>query len=353
MKPLRICFLIQAMSDGGAQKQCIYLLNELAKRADVELHLIYFFHGVHDPLLNKRNIHIERLPVKSNYDPRNILRLHKLLVRIQPDLLISWLHACDTYSFFLRLSMPTMRWIMTERNSFYPRDMRFWLRRQLGKHADAIISNSPQGDAYWHKAGARGLQFMIPNIVPRSVVTHPQNRCENSVVHIGRLEPQKNVIVVVRAFCVLADRRSDLRFSFIGDGSLRPQLEAIAREAGLSDRIKFLGFQSDVSSYISTAGVVVSMSHHEGLPNVLLEAVAAGTPIAASDIPEHRDLLGPDYAYYVEKRNDVDACAASIERALREQERSYGYAKARLADMTAENIGDLYVNAFRTVAANR
>ncbi|MET4330382.1 glycosyltransferase involved in cell wall biosynthesis [Bradyrhizobium sp. i1.15.2] len=350
MKPIRVCFLIQAMSDGGAQKQCIYLLNELARRDDVELHLLYFFPGVHDALLNREKIIIKQIPVRSNYDPLNILRLRRELEQVRPQVLLSWLHACDTYSFFLRWSMPSLRWIMTERNSFYVRDVRFWLRRHLGRYADAVIANSPQGDAYWQAANARGRRFVIPNIVQTPQVGAIDR--SNTILHVGRLEPQKNVEVLIRAFCTLAKRRDDLSFLLVGDGSLRPTLEAVVRKEGVSSRVAFAGFRTDVARYIAAARALVSISHYEGLPNVLLEGVSAGAPIIASAIPEHVELLGSKYAYYVHDRSSPEECADTIELALRAADPTVDleFALSKLSSMTPDKVAERYVDVFRSIA---
>lgn len=350
MKPIRVCFLIQAMSDGGAQKQCIYLLNELAGRDDIELHLLHFFPGVHDGLLKRENIKIKEIRVKSNYDPLNILRLRRELEQVRPHILLSWLHACDTYSFFLRRSMPSLRWIMTERNSFYVRDVRFWLRRHLGRYADAIISNSPQGDEYWRGANARGRRFVIPNIVQTPQATSIERN--NTILHVGRLEPQKNVEVLIQVFCTLARRRDDLSFMLVGDGSLRSNLEAVVTKEGLRSRIEFAGFRSDAARYISAARALVSISHHEGLPNVLLEGVSAGTPIVASAIPEHVELLGSNYAYYVHNRSSPEECANKIELALQAPDPTVNleFALSKLSSMTANKVAERYVDAFRLIA---
>ncbi|WP_375305440.1 glycosyltransferase [Bradyrhizobium sp. A11] len=349
---MRVCFLIQAMSDGGAQKQCIYLLNELQKRDDIELHLIHFYPGVHDHLLQKTNLNIHRISVKSNYDPRNVLSLRALIRKIRPDVLLSWLHACDAYSFFVRLGTAGLTWIMTERDSKYPPDFRYWLRRHLGVFADGIIANSEKGKHYWIEAGATRPCFVIPNIVQPHAATE-NSVASNSIVYAGRLEPQKNVPIVVQAFCVLAKRRPDLQFTILGDGRLRNELEGIVSRAGLSNRIDFLGFRPDISAHLSRAAVVVSLSHHEGLPNVLLESVAAGTRIVASNIPEHRELLGPDYAFYVNNRDDPIACADLIEEALLSNQRNaMEFAMARIANMTPEKVGTSYLSAFRSIARN-
>ncbi|MCK1704932.1 glycosyltransferase [Bradyrhizobium sp. 155] len=349
MRPIRVCFLIQAMSDGGAQKQCIYLLNELQKRDDIELHLIHFYTGVHDHLLQNINLRIHRLSVRSNYDPRNILSLRALVGKLQPDILLSWLHACDAYSFFVRLGMAKLTWIMTERDSKYPPDLRYWLRRRLGVFADGIIANSEKGRLYWAEAGADRPCFVIPNIVhPQALAGRSTN--SNSVIYAGRLEPQKNVPVVVHAFCVLAERRPDITFTILGDGSLKSELEGTVSRAGFGDRISFLGFRQDISPYLSRAAVVVSLSHHEGLPNVLLEAAAAGLKIVASNIPEHRELLGPDYPFYVKDRNDPVACADVVEKALLPcQGNAMEFAILRIAKMTPEKIATSYADVFRSM----
>ncbi|UPK25704.1 glycosyltransferase [Bradyrhizobium sp. 195] len=328
------------------------MLNELQKRDDIELHLIHFYTGVHDHLLQNINLKIHRIPVRSNYDPRNILSLRALIRKIQPDILLSWLHACDAYSFFVRLGTAGLTWIMTERDSKYPPDFRYWLRRRLGVFADGIIANSEKGKLYWIEAGAARPCFVIPNIVqPHALID--SSIASNSVVYAGRLEPQKNVPIVVQAFCALAKRRPDLRFTILGDGSLRSELQGIVLRAGLSDRIDFLGFRQDISAYLSKAAVVVSLSHHEGLPNVLLESVAAGSKIVASNIPEHRELLGPDYPFYVSNRDDPIACADIVEMALLSgPSNAMEFAISRIANMTPEKIAASYANSFRSMVRN-
>lgn len=349
---MRVCFLIVDLGDGGAQRQCIYLLNELQGRPDLDLHLIHLHAGVHECLLVRGRLRVVQLPVTSNYDPRNVLRLRRTLHSIQPDVLLSWLHACDVYSFFARRCVPGMRWLMTERDSDYPPDPRYWLRRMLGRHADGIVANSTKGKAYWDRAGARCRRFVVPNIV-RVVSQAMLPKCAVSALYVGRLYPQKNVVTVVRAFCTLATRRPDLAFSVIGDGSLRDELETIVRDAGLTDRIAFLGFQRDPIPHMAKAGIVVSMSHHEGLPNVLLESVALGTTIVASDIPEHRELLGPDYPFYVADLHNPEDCAAVMERALAPgaSADALGFAMAWLAEMTPKAVGDRYMSIFQSMKA--
>ncbi|MEI9886071.1 MAG: glycosyltransferase [Rhizomicrobium sp.] len=348
-----MCFLIPGFGDGGAQKQCIYLLNELQSRDDVAVDLIHFHPGTHDHLLRRDKLRTTRIECSSNYDPRNILKLAIRLHEIRPDILFSWLHACDVYAFFAKRSVKNMTWLMAERDSDYPADLRYWIRRHLGRHADGIVSNSEMGAEYWQRAGATGRQFVIPNIVYReSHVTKSHGDREKMVIFAGRLEAQKNVVAMTYAFCRLAQDMPDWRFLLLGEGSLRTRLEEIVSDAGIGDRVRLLGFRRDIASYLARARLVVSLSHHEGLPNTILESIASGVLVVASDIPEHRALLGAEYPYYVRDRDDVVACTRAIQMALycNEAGSVLSHAQERIDQMAPENVVRSYMEIFNTMA---
>lgn len=347
----RIVFLIQGFSDGGAQKQCIYLLNELQKHDDMEMYLVHFYPGVHDALLERDRLNVVKLDVSSNYDPRNVLRLAALLREINPSTVVTWLHACDVYGYFIRWMIPGLRWIMTERDSNYPCEVRYLLRRMLGRSADVIVANSEQGAAYWKSLGYQGLLRVIPNIVRRQRLLGERSG-DKRVFSIGRLESQKNPKTVVCAFSQLAVSRPDIEFAVVGDGSKRIELIDLASKGGPPHRVSFLGFRSDLEEILRSASLVVSMSHHEGSPNVLLECIAMNVPVVVSDIPEHRALLGPGYPYYVKDRLDPNSVVITIEKAIEDKDSTeyLSYAKGLVEQMSPANVTEMYVDLFRQVA---
>jgi len=353
VNPVKVCFFIPALSDGGAQKQCIYLLNELQLRDDIELVLIRNGEGVHDHLLKTDGLELRDIRVGSNYDPRVLLNLIRVISQTKPDILMSWLHASDVYSFFARRAFPRLKWLMTERDSNYPDELRYRVRQILGRHADGIVSNSRAGDAYWAKRRARGTRHVVNNIVSHAPYERSESSPVRHVIFVGRLEEQKNPIVVARAFCELAARRSDLQFHMVGDGSTREALESIVRDAGLTDRVELPGFRDDVRSMIANARLVVSLSEHEGSPNVLLESVSAGTPIVASAIAPHHELLGLDYPYLVEHWHDSHHAANVIERAIDDPSaaEALAFARFRVAAMTPQAVADDYMTIFRKTLA--
>ncbi len=104
------------------------------------------------------------------------------------------------------------------------------------------------------------------------------------VGHVGRFDYQKNHKFLIEIFAALAKRRPDARLLLIGEGPLRPEIEAQVAQAQLTDRVIFAGARPDVPRLMTTAmDAFVFPSHFEGLPLVLLEAQAAGLPCLLAD----------------------------------------------------------------------
>lgn len=101
------------------------------------------------------------------------------------------------------------------------------------------------------------------------------------VLAVGRLAPQKRLDLLVTAF---ADIPPDAaRLVIAGDGAERPRLEAIVRAHGLADRVTFLGYVADVTDLLRSADLMVLTSRFEGLPAVVLEAMAANCPVLSTN----------------------------------------------------------------------
>lgn len=343
-----VCFFIPAFTDGGAQRQCISIINELSQRDDFRILLIRTGSGIHDHLLDSSRIDVRMVPIRSHYDPRVILRVRRILRETRARVLFSWLQAADVPSYFIRAITPRLRWVLSERNSYYDNELRFRLRTFFGRRADAIVSNSEAGDRYWQKLAPRGKRYVIKNIVSSDLApSRPEDLPRRyDVVTVGRIVDQKNPLATVDAFAATAALDPDLTFAFVGDGSMRPDVERRIAELGLSTRIHVLGFRRDAGALVANARLLVTLSHFEGMPNVLVEAVTLGTPILASDIPQHRDLLGDRYSHLVSEYNDPHAVAAAIVDALTAGTTDLGHVKDELTELTAENVGSAYTDVF-------
>lgn len=136
------------------------------------------------------------------------------------------------------------------------------------------------------------------------------------ILGIGRLEPQKNFGLLIRAFAQLLERRP-ARLVVLGEGRERPALERQVEELGLHESISLPGFVPDPLDYLAHAGVFVLSSDWEGLPTVLIEALAMGTPVVATDCPSGpREILdGGNYGHLVPMR-DARALSDAMYEAL-------------------------------------
>ena len=105
-----------------------------------------------------------------------------------------------------------------------------------------------------------------------------------TLLFVGRLEPVKNLVLLLHAFAEAHARNSRLRLWMVGDGHERAQLEELSGMLGVSPFITFWGQQLDVASFYSAADLYVMSSRSEGLPMSLLQALSIGLPSVVTDV---------------------------------------------------------------------
>lgn len=116
------------------------------------------------------------------------------------------------------------------------------------------------------------------------------------VLGVGRLIPFKNFSLLIDAFARIAPQRPRARMIIYGEGHLRPALEAQIKQLGLETRAQLVGLKPNPYSAMRRAAVVAVTSYTEGLSTVLIEAMACGTPVVATDFASARETL-PSWAH--------------------------------------------------------
>ncbi|HZP29480.1 MAG TPA: glycosyltransferase [Acidimicrobiia bacterium] len=150
------------------------------------------------------------------------------------------------------------------------------------------------------------------------VPDHPwfRERTLPVVVAVGRLEAQKDFSTLLHAIARLRARRP-VRTVVVGDGSERGTLEALARDLGLDADVAFTGARDDATSFLAASDVVVLSSRYEGMPTVLVEALALGCRVVATDCPTGPRELLADGAYgRLVPVGDAAALADAVDGAL-------------------------------------
>jgi glycosyltransferase involved in cell wall biosynthesis len=134
------------------------------------------------------------------------------------------------------------------------------------------------------------------------------------VAIVGRLEPVKNHEGLFEAFRQLSTKGARLGIVALGAGSLEPHLRTLAASLRIASRVRFLGFRDDIPECLLASDVLAMPSHTEGLPLALLEGMAAGLPVVASQVGGIADALGDYPAELLIPPGDTPRLALALER---------------------------------------
>ena len=162
------------------------------------------------------------------------------------------------------------------------------------------------------------------------------------VITVGTLKAQKNQALLLHAFARLLET-VDARLMLLGDGPLRGALEALARKLGLADKIIMPGFIPDPTPFYRTADLFALSSDHEGLPTVLIEALACGLPVASTDCPSGpAEILENGRWGRLTPVGDAEALANAMAQSLA-AEHDREALRRRAADFSPARAADRYL----------
>lgn len=294
----RLVFVINSIGQGGAERALDIILASVGARASqCDLHLVLL-----DNLPEARPF--PEFVTKHTLDSkggvlRSVWLLDRLLAKLRPDLVVSFLVRANLASGLVS-SLRRFPLIVCERMHlsshlaarYRPASLaalRLALRIAY-KNARVVlgVSTGVTNDLIAHFGVSTIQAKTIFNPYPlaqiRAEAERPSSIAlpEHYFVAVGRLEPSKNFGQLIDAYAAskpLAD------LVILGDGSLRPVLEAQIARLGLGDRVRLPGFLADPFSVVGRAQAYVSASLNEGFPNAMVEAMVLGLPILASDCP--------------------------------------------------------------------
>jgi glycosyltransferase involved in cell wall biosynthesis len=172
-------------------------------------------------------------------------------------------------------------------------------------------------------------------------------------VYIGRLEPGCGLEMLVDAWAIITQRRSNARLWLVGDGALRSALQRRIESLGLSGRAAVLGVFDQVDELLAAADLMVRPTAEPGTTMAILEAMSAGMPVIASDIPGHRQWIADGRDGLLVQPEDRPAWAAAIERLLDDSELSTRLgqsARQKAADFSLAKMADAHLTLFQSVS---
>jgi glycosyltransferase involved in cell wall biosynthesis len=322
--PLGVLILSPGELFGGVETHVLGLASELRRRGVSVVPVLF-----HDLELAARLRESRLTPVilrsAHPYDPSACLALRQLLVTSRPDVLhVHGYRATLTAAFVGRKHLPPI--VKTEHGlveSAGPPIARVksrlynlldgWATRSLGAqvcyvtadlmrrhsrvHRDLPTCVIPNGIAPLERSGRRRPAALLPNAF--------------HVGTIGRLTEVKNIPIALRA---LAEPSVPLKvhLNIIGTGHLENRLQDEARALGIQARVHFHGFQRNPLDWLAYMDVLLMPSTHEGLPYTLLEAMAMGVPVIASNVGGLAEVLRHGETGFLVDPTDVGGFARAI-----------------------------------------
>lgn len=281
----RIAIVAQGLSGGGAERVASILANHFCERGYRVLFVAVYNDRREYALrggIGVFDVRTEgRTPLRRLLDRNN--GVYRALKAFSPDVTISFLHNETARSVFAGLPV-----IFSLRNDPQRSGNGFWERRvrnAVYRRAKAVVFQTEGARAYFGgKIGQKGV--VIPNPLETASLPFWRDRAHNhTFVTACRLNEQKNLPMMIGAFCAFHARFPAFRLEIYGEGELRERLQAMIDGYGASEYIRLMGRSSRIHEIMAQSFAFVLSSDYEGLSNAMLEALAIGLPCICTDCP--------------------------------------------------------------------
>lgn len=379
-RPIKLLILMTDLDDLGVQRVVINLYHHFSMDIEPTLVLWKKEGKVSSFLRPRGRIYETDHGLKKPRILRRLPRYLEIIKKVKPDVILSCVPVTNVSISLLRSFLPRNIAIIGCEHAFLTRAFatgeyqepfrilyRTMLRPMYNRIMDRLVMTAEAGkqDAIegWGLNGRRIEVIYNPQDIAElnSRACEPLDDVwffsdEPVIVAAGRLTAQKGFDKLLRAFAVLRGR-CRVRLAILGRGGLEAELMELSKILGISDSVRFLGFQSNHLKYIRAAKVFVLSSVWEAMPMVLAETMVIGTPIVSFDCPSGpREMLDNGRCGYLVADQDVEQLAIAMESAVvdsGEASRRAGFARERVAFFGAENIARMYERLFSQVIAER
>jgi len=324
MFPVKVLFLITELDIGGAEKALYEIVRGIdRKRFCVEVASLYG-KGTVAEWLKKEEIPVHHLNMKGKWDAGVLFRLSSLLKNQNFDILYAFLFHAGLIGRFAALLAGTPAVISAVRVAEKRRpshlilerltrglvtmyvavseDVRRFVIRECRLRPEKVVT-IPNGVDFWKFEGQeRKSARERLGLSPDSFVA----------LFIGRLDEQKGPEYLIRAWAQALPNLAKAILLVAGEGPQREKLETLAHNLGISHSLRLVGFCDNVPLLFAASDIFILPSLWEGMPNVVLEAMAAGVPVIATSVEGSRELLLDGKAGVLVPPRDADSLAKAI-----------------------------------------
>ena len=363
MEARRIAIFIKQLSMGGLERIMVRLANEFAGRG----HRVDLVLAKDEGPLSCEVASEVRIVALDSYRMWWALpNLLQYLRRSQPDSFMAAGWQVNSIATWARLlSWTPFRLVLSVRSHItqQSRNSDLWYApfnpfavKIFYPLADAIVAVSRgilEDLSTVSSAAAENGQVIYNPVVDQNLlaksqedVSHPwlsQKQDVPVLLGVGRFGPQKNFALLLRAFAEVS-RDREVRLIMVGDGEERDKLEELTQKLDIQNRVDFVGFEKNPYKYMARASLLVMTSRFEGLPSVLVEALACGCPIVSTDCPSGpREILEEGRWGRLVPVDDQEALVEAINESLNE-EHDPERLRQRATDFSVDRAVESYLN---------
>lgn len=350
---IRLLYVAANFVTGGAERHLLEMWRRIDRsRFEVRIACLKR-EGAFTPLVEALGLPVTDLAVgRRIYDPsgwRGLLRLASLIREFRPDVVHGYLFGPNLFAALAGriCRVPVVAVAKRNVDAFEtPRQIAMQrLAHRLATHVTAVSEEVARSSVAL--GVPRERVTVIENGVDVSRFDGGTDRSGTDAVlgpaagepligAVGCLAPRKDFGTLLEAMARLRDRGIPARLAIAGDGPERAVLEAACRRLSLSDRVRFLGERSDVDRLLPGFDVFTLSSREEGIPNALLEAMAAARPCVVTRVGGNAEVLEHGRTGWLVPPQDPEALAAALAEALADPAEADRRAAAARATMIAD-----------------
>jgi glycosyltransferase involved in cell wall biosynthesis len=251
---------------------------------------------------------------------RRVKKLHRIWKTEQPDVVLSCVGKNNFMAVVTTMftgTKPVVS-VVGEAKEEYPTRLMRMLANLLFPHAAGIILQTERSKYFFSKKIQRKAVIMPNSLNPAFVKPRYEGEREKRIVSVGRMDANKNQEMMIRAFAAISDKYPEYTLTIYGDGELRSHIEETARSLGVGNRVFLPGIIPDVAAKIERASLFLLTSYSEGVSNALIEALATGLAVIATDVPSGGtvELMEDGVNGLIIPAGDVAALQKAMDRLL-------------------------------------
>ena len=255
---------------------------------------------------------------------RRIKKLRRIFGELNPDIVLS-LNGKNNFMAIRaakKLKIPVVVSVRSAPEREYKSRSMSLLVNPMFKRATGVVLQTQDAKSYF-KAAVQKKAVILPNSLKTQFIKPYYDGVRNNrIVTVGRLDDNKNQIMLIKAFEKIAEEFPQMELALYGDGPSRKKWEDYVKEIPFAQRIHFMGLSDEIYNKIDCDRIFVLPSIMEGMPNALIEAMALGLAVVSTDCPcgGPKDLLGQNENGLLVPVNDVDAMADALRKILKDSE---------------------------------